>query len=129
MLSIIVTVGLLKGAMVFDCWNVSTPEAAARSESMFQPTGFVENLLTQMLIIQINRTNKIPFRKLPSWPLQVMSISKVSIGIAVPQTPLGKCLGFTPLLPLYWPLLAMTLLRYVGLTQLVKSLLLRRKWN
>jgi Mg2+-importing ATPase len=30
--------------------------------------------------------------------------------------------------PLYWPLLALTLLSYVLLTQLVKMWLLRRRW-
>ena len=37
-------------------------------------------------------------------------------------------LGFTEPPPLYWPLLGLTLLCYVVLTQLVKMWLLRRKW-
>ena len=52
----------------------------------------------------------------------------MAIGIAIPFTPLGNYLGFTALPPLYWPLLALTLLCYVVLTQLVKMWLLRRKW-
>ena len=52
----------------------------------------------------------------------------MAIGIAIPFTPLGNYLGFTPLPPLYWPLLALTLLCYVVLTQLVKMWLLQRKW-
>ena len=43
--------------------------------------------------------------------------------------PLRRLLGFTPLPPLYWPLLALTLLCYVVLTQGVKTWLLRRHWN
>ena len=114
---------------VFNCWNISTPEAAARSASLFQTGWFVESLLTQTLIIHIIRTNKIPFlQSRSSWPLIGMSVVIMAIGIAIPFTPLGRYLGFTALPPLYWPLLALTLLCYVLLTQSVKMWLLRRKW-
>ena len=114
---------------VFNCWNTSTPEAAARSASLFQTGWFVESLLTQTLIIHIIRTNKIPFlQSRSSWPLMVMSICIMVTGIAIPFTRLGSYLGFTALPPLYWPLLALTLLCYVVLTQLVKMWLWRRKW-
>ena len=112
---------------VFNCWNVSTPAAAAHSASLFQTGWFVESLLTQTLIIHVIRTNKIPFlQSRPSWPLLVMSVLIMAIGIAIPFTPLGSYLGFTALPPLYWPLLALTLVCYVVLTQGVKTWLLRR---
>ena len=57
-----------------------------------------------------------------------MSVVIMATGIAIPFTPLGRYLGFTALPPLYWPLLALTLLCYVLLTQLVKMWLLRRRW-
>jgi Mg2+-importing ATPase len=41
---------------------------------------------------------------------------------------LGRYLGFIALPLLYWPLLALTLLCYMLLTQAVKVLLLRRGW-
>ena len=114
---------------IFDCWNLSTPEAAAHSRSLFQTGWFVESLLTQTLIIHVIRTNKIPFlESRSSWPLMVMSAIIAAIGIAIPFTPLGSYLGFTELPPLYWPLLGLTLLCYVALTQLVKTWLLRKKW-
>ena len=114
---------------IFDCWNLSTPEAAAHSRSLFQTGWFVESLLTQTLIIHVIRTNKIPFlESRPSWTLMVMSAVIASIGIAIPFTPLGSYLGFTELPPLYWPLLGLTLSCYVVLTQLVKTWLLRKKW-
>jgi len=114
---------------LFGCWNVSTPEAAAHSASLFQTGWFVESLLTQTLIIHIIRTNRIPFlQSIASWPLLVMSVVIMATGIAMPFTPVGTYLGFTPLPNLYWPLLGITLLCYVVLTQLVKRWLLRRKW-
>jgi Mg2+-importing ATPase len=114
---------------LFGCWNVSTPETAAHSASLFQTGWFVESLLTQTIIIHIIRTNRIPFlQSFPSWPLMATSVVIVAVGVAIPFTPLGNYLGFTLLPPLYWPLLGITLLSYVVLTQLVKIWLLRRKW-
>ncbi len=114
---------------VFKCWNVSTPEVAAHSRSLFQTGWFVESLLTQTLIIHVIRTNKIPFlQSCASWPLMVMSAVIMCVGLAIPLTPLGTYLGFTQLPLLYYPLLALTLLCYVVLTQLVKMWLLRRQW-
>ena len=51
------------------------------------------------------------------------------IGIRLPFSPLGPLVfGFTPLPPLYWPFLALTLLGHVSLTQAVKTWLFRKGW-
>jgi Mg2+-importing ATPase len=114
---------------LFGCWDVRTPAAAEHSESLFQTGWFVESLLTQTLIIHVIRTNRIPFlQSVASWPMMVTSGLVMAVGIAIPFTPLGASLGFTTLPPLYWPLLALTLVSYVVLTQLVKSWLLRKGW-
>jgi Mg2+-importing ATPase len=114
---------------VFNCWNVSTPEAATHSQSLFQTGWFVESLLTQTLIIHVIRTNKIPFlQSRPSAFLLVTSAVIMAIGVALPFTPVGRSLGFIPLPALYWPFIAMTLLCYVVLTQTVKAWLLRHQW-
>ncbi|MCE9527532.1 MAG: magnesium-translocating P-type ATPase [Planctomycetales bacterium] len=114
---------------VFNCWDVSTPEVAAHSACLFQTGWFVESLLTQTLIIHIIRTNKIPFlQSRASWPLLVTSTIIMMVGVAIPFTPLGDYLGFTTLPPLYWPLLAISVLGYVALTQVVKMWLFSRKW-
>jgi Mg2+-importing ATPase len=114
---------------LFNCWDISTAQAAAHSASLFQTGWFVESLLTQTLIIHVIRTNKIPMlQSRSSWPVLVMSLVIMATGIAIPFSPLGPYLGFSKLPALYWPLLAATLLCYVLLTQGVKMLLLRLKW-
>ena len=114
---------------VFRCWDVSTPVATAQSQSLFQTGWFVESLLTQTLIIHVIRTNKIPFlQSMASWPLIVMSAVIMGFGLSIPLTPLGTYLGFTQLPMLYYPLLALTLVCYVVLTQIVKTWLLHRHW-
>ena len=114
---------------LFNCWNISTAQAAAHSASLFQTGWFVESLLTQTLIIHVIRTDKFPLlQSRSSWPVLVMSLVIMAIGIAIPFSPLGPYLGFSKLPMLYWPLLAATLLCYVLLTQSVKMLLLHLKW-
>ena len=54
--------------------------------------------------------------------------SSWSSGCTFPYSPFAASLGFTGLPELYWPLLLVTLLCYVSLTQLVKVVLLRRAW-
>jgi Mg2+-importing ATPase len=107
---------------IFNCW-------AVEKASLFQTGWFVESLLTQTLIIHVIRTNKIPFfQSRASWPLMVMTAVIMVAGVLIPFSPLGPYVGFTTLPPLYWPLLALTLLCYVVLTQLAKAWLIRRRW-
>jgi Mg2+-importing ATPase len=96
---------------------------------LFQTGWFVESLLTQTLIIHVIRTNKVPFiQSRAAWPLTVTSVMIMAVGIWLPFSPFAKVLGFTALPPLYWPLLLLTLVCYVLLTQRAKSWLIRRLW-
>jgi len=107
---------------VFNCWDTV-------NESLFQTGWFVESLLTQTLIIHIIRTNRIPFlQSQASWPMMVTTAVIMMVGMWLPFSPLGPWLGFTALPPLYWPLLALTLLCYILLTQSVKMWLIRKAW-
>jgi magnesium-transporting ATPase (P-type) len=74
----------------FNCWDISTPQDAAYSTSLFQSGWFLESLLTQTLIILVIRTNKIALlQSRSSWPVLVMSLVIMAIGIAIPFSPLG----------------------------------------
>lgn len=107
---------------LFHCWD------PARA-SLFQTGWFVESLLTQTLIIHVIRTNKIPFlQSRASWPLMLTSVIVMAIGIYLPHSPFAGALGFVGLPALYWPLIVLTLLSYVVLTQFVKSFLIKRAW-
>jgi len=46
----------------------------------------------------------------------------------LPYSPFASALGCTHLPRLYWPILTLTLLSYVGLTQIIKVWLLRKHW-
>jgi P-type Mg2+ transporter len=108
--------------------SLSNPDSTYAA-ALFQTGWFVESLLTQTLIIHVIRTNKIPFiQSRASWPLIMTSAAIMLVGIGLPFSPIGVWLGFVPLPILYWPLLLITLLLYVVLTQMVKAWLVRRCW-
>jgi Mg2+-importing ATPase len=95
--------------------------------ALFQTGWFVESLMTQTLIIHVIRTNKIPFLQgRASWPLTVTTVIIMAFAAWLPFSPLAGPLGFVPLPGMYWPLLALTLLCYMGLTQVIKMGLLRK---
>ena len=52
----------------------------------------------------------------------------MTVGAGLALSRVGHFFGFTKLPGLYWPLLALTLVCYLALTQAVKMLLLRRRW-
>ena len=107
---------------VFNCWDPSRA-------SVFQTGWFVESLMTQTLIIHVIRTNKIPFiQSRASWPLTATTLAIMAFGAWLPYSPLASSLGLTRLPGMYWPILMLTLLSYVGLTQVIKVWLLRKNW-
>jgi Mg2+-importing ATPase len=108
--------------IIFKCWN---PAGA----SLFQTGWFVESLLTQTMIIHVIRTNRIPFvQSRASLPLLVTSAIVMAIGMWLPFSPFAGALGFTPLPNLYWPLIFLTLLCYIILTQVIKAYLVKKRW-
>jgi Mg2+-importing ATPase len=103
---------------IFNCWD---------NPALFHTGWFVESLFTQTLIIHVIRTNKIPFiQSWASWPLILTSVIIVAVGAWLTVSPLANTLGFVSLPPLYWLYLAMMLLGYAILTQVVKTWFIRR---
>jgi Mg2+-importing ATPase len=103
---------------VFDCWH---------NPALFRTGWFVESLFTQTLIIHVIRTNKLPFiQSRASWPLIFTSVVIVVVGAWLTVSPLANTLGFVPLPPAYWAYLAIMLVSYAMLTQVVKTWFVRR---
>lgn len=112
-------------AMMWFVFDARTPAHA----SLFQTGWFVESLMTQTLIIHVIRTNRIPFlQSRASWPVMATTVAIIAAGLWLPVSPFAPALGFVALPGRYWPLLAVTLLLYVLLTQGVKMLLHRKGW-
>ena len=97
--------------------------------ALFQTGWFVESLMTQTLIIHVIRTKQIPFiQGRASLPLTITTVIIMAFAGWLPFSPMARMLGFVPLPGLFWPILFLTLLCYVVLTQFVKMWLIRKNW-
>jgi len=99
------------GIMLFIFGAASaTPQAAA----LFQSGWFVESFWTEVFVIFVIRTRRIPFfTSRPGKWLAILTISAVVFGTIVPFTILGGALGFTALPVEYWGLLILMVVTYL----------------
>jgi len=96
-------------------------------QSLFQSGWFIEGLLSQTLVVHMIRTRKIPFvQSTATWPVLLLTGAIMVLGIYIPFSPLGSMIGLQPLPWSYFPWLVATLAGYCVLTQLVKTLYIRR---
>ncbi|MFI5986308.1 magnesium-translocating P-type ATPase [Streptomyces sp. NPDC051555] len=113
-------------AMFAIMWNVFAANSEAH-QALFQSGWFVEGLLSQTLIVHMIRTRKIPFiQSRASWPVMVMTVLAVLAGLYLPFSPLAGSLGLVALPASYFPWLIGVLLAYCTLTQLLKSVYIKK---
>ena len=88
---------------------------------LFRTGWFVESLSTQSLVIFLIRTRRIPFfSSLPSLPLLATTLAVVVLGMVIPYTPVATLLGFVPLPPKFFGVLAVMTATYLLLIELAK---------
>jgi len=95
--------------------------ALGANERAFHTGWFIESLFTQVLVVLVIRTRRIPFwQSRPSRPLLGAIAAALAVAVAIPLSPLGEVLGFTSLPIAFWLLLAVIVAAYLGLVELVK---------
>lgn len=100
---------------------------ALSNPTLFQTGWFVESLASQTLIVHIIRSKRIPFvQTWASLPLTVMTALIIVVGIALVYSPYAGFFDFVPLPVLFWPLLLFILILYVGLTQIIKNIYIKK---
>ncbi len=110
-------------AMMWFVFGANTPG----KQTLFQSGWFIVGLLTQTLIVHMIRTPKLPFiQSRAATPLLVMTAVIMAIGIFIPMGPLAHYFKLQALPPLYFVFLPMILLAYMGLTQAIKGVYVRR---
>lgn len=110
-------------ALMFFVFAARTPI----HQCLFQTGWFVEGLLSQVLVVHIIRTSKIPFiQSRAALPVFCMTTIIMLAGITIPYTPLGTALKMTPLPATYFVYLMAILLAYCMLAQLVKRYFIRK---
>ncbi|MBI2794157.1 MAG: magnesium-translocating P-type ATPase [Ignavibacteria bacterium] len=110
-------------ALLFFVFEANSP----RHQSLFQSGWFVEGLLSQTLIVHMIRTRKIPF--IQSWataPVIVGTSLVMAAAIFIPFSPFSAALKMQPLPLFYFPWLIGILFCYCLLTQLIKTLFIKR---
>lgn len=84
------------------------------SPALFQSGWFVESFWTEVLVIFVIRTRRVPFitSKPGKW-LTVLTLSAVAFGTILPFTFLGHFLGFVALPAEFWVLLVLMVATYL----------------
>jgi Mg2+-importing ATPase len=95
-------------------------------ERLFRTGWFVESLATQTLVIFVIRTAGRPWESRPGAGLACGVCACVVTGAIIPFTPLAPWLGFTPLPPLFFAILVLMVVTYLGLVEVVKRWFYRR---
>ena len=107
---------------VFGCNTASNPALVA----LFNAGWFVESLISQTLIIHLIRTPKLPFvQSRAATPVVLLTTLIMAIGILIPFTPLGAYLGMASLPAAYFGWLALIILGYILLAQIVKTIYIK----
>ena len=95
-------------------------------EAGFHTGWFVESLATQTLVLFVIRTMGRPWANRPSLPLAVTAVLVVIIGGVLPYTPVAGTVGLVPLPASYFAFIAIVVVSYLGLVELVKHHVVRR---
>jgi Mg2+-importing ATPase len=96
-------------------------------QAVFQSGWFMESLLTQTLVVHMIRTRRIPFlQSCASAPVLGLTGAIIVIGMVIPFTVIGAKLGMVAMPVAYFGWLALTVLAYCVLTQMVKLGYMRR---
>ena len=95
--------------------------------AQFQTAWFIESLTTQVLIIYIIRTNKIPFvESRPSLPVVFTTIGIVLLGLTLTMLPVGQFFGFEPLPLKFIATIYGIVVGYILLTFFAKKRLMKK---
>lgn len=114
---------ILTFCLMWYVFQANTPE----QQTLFQSGWFVVGLLSQTLIVHMIRTRRIPFlQSRAAWPLTVMTLLIMGIGIILPLSPVAPYLDLQPLPLAYYGWLVVILLGYALATQLMKTWYSRR---
>lgn len=114
---------ILTFCVMWFVFSANTPE----HQTLFQSGWFVEGLMTQILVVHMIRTRKIPFiQSRPGTPLLVMTGLIMATGIFIVMGPFANYFKLQALPLSYFPILVTMLLGYMVLTQLMKHYYSRR---
>lgn len=103
-------------------------DVATNSGQLIMNSGwFIEGLVSQTLVVHMLRTRRIAFfQSVAALPVLVSTTIAVALGCWLPFSPMGESLGFMKLDFSYFYWLILTMVGYMVLTQIVKTIYIRR---
>lgn len=100
---------------------------AAQNQEFFHTGWFIESLFTQILVIYVIRTNKIPFiESAPNKFLIFNTLLVLAVALGVVFSSFAELFGFVAMPPLYFIILFVLLVTYLSLVQIVKTWVVRK---
>lgn len=112
------------------CGGPFTSLGAAAQQSfiaLFQTGWFLESMWTQVLILHLLRTRRLPFvQSRPAPPVLFVTGAGIALYTLLPYTPLGGILGLTAMPPMYFAFLAAVVLVYLSVVTAAKTIYVRR---
>jgi Mg2+-importing ATPase len=94
---------------------------------LFQTGWFIESIATQILVVFVIRTSRIPFfLSRPSMQLLITCLTITIISVFIPFTPVAKALGFVFPPTEYFLILILLVAAYLILIETVKNLFLKK---
>lgn len=103
------------------------PAEQVRYVTLFQTGWFLESMWTQVLILHLLRTRKVPMaQSKPSFPMMVVTILGVLLFTGLCFTPIGGVIGMTVMPASYFLFLLITVMLYLLLVSLLKGWYFRK---
>lgn len=108
-------------------FEILSVAAQAKFISIFQTGWFLESMWTQVLILQLLRTGKLPFlQSKPSAPVLIVTVLGILVFTLCAITPIGNLIGMRGLPPIYFVFLILTVLCYLLVVTAVKQIYMRK---
>ncbi|MDR1992702.1 MAG: magnesium-translocating P-type ATPase [Nitrososphaerota archaeon] len=96
-------------------------------ERLFQTAWFIESIVSQVLVVFVIRTRRTPFWKSkPSKYLLLSGVAIIAFALLLPLSPLGVIFGFVAPPPLFYAVLALLMVAYLAVAEMVKSWFYKR---
>ncbi|ATG97592.1 magnesium-translocating P-type ATPase [Mesoplasma lactucae] len=102
--------------------TLATPETSCDAVRTFNAGWFMEGLMTQAIVVQVLRTEKIPFiQSRATWPLNLTTVLVIGLGFLIGYTkPIANALAMEPPAASFVGVIFAILVAYMLLAQLVK---------
>lgn len=112
---------------VFGAGAAYALEGGTAGQPIMNSGWFIVGLVSQTLVVHMLRTRKLPFiQSCASWPIVMSTLISIAIACYLPFSPMAESIGFVALDGSYFYWLIATMVAYMTLTQIVKTIYIKR---